>query len=330
MMIAVTNRERTASAEKRGRMSTRRRRDWTAYGLPQIFTQMYTDDETSAGRGGSTAEDDRPVTTPESRTLYWMQKSAIEVAVGLAANGVPSHTAAELLRSSNIGSTGLMCFEKPIGTVQWGVNAKAVDVPWDAVAWDLLSDKPIARFGERPMFITFMSRMPDHRHLLGPDNRNKPLAIAYVLILDSDEVLLEEGSHDVASMDVALLTSVLLTAGQPRITSQKVLGPADGIVVPRRDRGNVSKTAPEVVLIDLLRRPADSTDTRMNVTGRGREYDHRWWVRGYYKMQPYGPRSELRKSIYVLPHTAGPEDKPLSKRPRVNVIRTDSSAKSTE
>lgn len=309
-------------------MSKHRRGDWTPYGMPGILAHMRRRDDAVARRyPAAGTENEAPVVAEESPTLYWVQKSAIEVAIGLAAKGVPSHTAAELLRSSNIDSHGLMCFEKPIGTLRWGVDP-GIDVSWDAVMWSLPSDWPTGRFGERPMLISFMSRMTDHQHLLLPESRGVPLSNVYVLPLDSDEVLLEEGADDEISTDIGLLTSILLTAGQPRITSQKALGPGEGVVVPRQHRGNVSRPAPEVVLIDLLPRPDGASNARAQ--GPAREYDHRWWVRGYYKMQHYGPKGSLRKSIYISPHTAGPEDKPLSQRPRVNVIRGQSSARSTE
>lgn len=37
-----------------------------------------------------------------SPTLHWMNKSAVLVAAGLAAHGIPDHTLAEVLASGNI------------------------------------------------------------------------------------------------------------------------------------------------------------------------------------------------------------------------------------
>ncbi|RAV12435.1 hypothetical protein DQP55_12515 [Mycolicibacterium sp. GF69] len=122
----------------------------------------------------------------------------------------------------------------------------------------------------------------------------------------------------------ALMTSVLLTAGQPRITAQRVIGTNEGVVIARRDRDEDRQVEPEVILIDVLRPPRAADDQQSAANHKERKaFDHRWWVRGYYKMQPYGPRSELRKVIYIEPHTAGPDDKPLSNAPRVNIIRKD-------
>jgi hypothetical protein len=319
-------------------MSKHRNRSWTAYGMPQMLAHIESEEAAprdpnvaNSDRGqNNTTEDDRMSAPVQSRTLYWMQKHAVDVAVGLTAHGVPSHTAAELLRSSNIASSGFMCFEKPIGTLRWELGS-GENVPWDAVMWNLTSGLPGDRFGQRPMHFHLMSRMDGHKHLLRARDAEyakygwdpgiqPPLTGVLTWVLDSDRQLFDDAVHD-ADYTLALLTSVLLTAGQPRLTSQKVLGPGEGVVIPRVDRG-AKAAQPEVVVIDLLRRPPDdASGARMR--GKGKDHDHRWWVRGHYKMQPYGPQSALRKTIYVSPHTAGPEDKPLLELPRVNLIRTD-------
>jgi hypothetical protein len=71
---------------------------------------------------------------------------------------------------------------------------------------------------------------------------------------------------------------------------------------------------PSVRVIALRRRTLnqsgkdglDSDRERAN-----REYRHRWYVKGHWKMQPYGPKRSLRRPLYVHPYIAGPEDKPL-------------------
>lgn len=56
--------------------------------------------------------------------------------------------------------------------------------------------------------------------------------------------------------------------------------------------------------------------------GRGatREYRHRWIVRGHWRNQYYPSRNDHRP-IWIDPHLAGPEDKPLLGGERVNVLR---------
>lgn len=77
---------------------SKRRRDWTAYGMPQIASRLGrlplgllvpTEPPQSHGAG---IEDSREIFTTESPTLYWISKATVNVAAGLAANGVPSHS----------------------------------------------------------------------------------------------------------------------------------------------------------------------------------------------------------------------------------------------
>ncbi|SKU94697.1 Uncharacterised protein [Mycobacteroides abscessus subsp. bolletii] len=74
-----------------------------------------------------------------SPTLHWMNKSAVLVAAGLAAHGIPDHTLAEVLASGNIAPNGFLCFEKPIRKVPWHYD---LDVTWDAMAWGLSTTAP--------------------------------------------------------------------------------------------------------------------------------------------------------------------------------------------
>ncbi|MFN6548381.1 hypothetical protein [Mycolicibacterium nivoides] len=315
-----------------------RRRDWTAYGMPQIASRLgrlslgFIETTPSPGAG---TDDSREMLTGESPTLYWASKATVDVAIGLAANGVPNHSFAELLRSSDIASCGLMCFEKPLGSAGWKASSgEEVTVPWDAVMWGPITDTRFEQLEDRPIYIALLSRMAQHRDLLHPDERQVPLQKLDVLITTSNHPLSEGSEHwtegtegevdesmsTVLNTTTALLTSVLLTAGQPRITAQRVVGIDEGVVAARRTRKEDKHIEPEVVLIDVLRPPGASGDQRS--TAKRKDFDHRWWVRGHWKMQPYGPGRLLRKIIYIEPHTAGPDDKPLSKRPRVNVIRT--------
>lgn len=53
---------------------------------------------------------------------------------------------------------------------------------------------------------------------------------------------------------------------------------------------------------------------RSDTAGDPRTLTVRSHVRGHYKRQPHGPRSSLRKWIYVPPHQRGPDDAPLAVR----------------
>lgn len=42
-------------------------------------------------------------------------------------------------------------------------------------------------------------------------------------------------------------------------------------------------------------------------TGTGRKLDHQVWVSGHWRRQPYGPKSALRKTIWIKPTLRGPD-----------------------
>lgn len=321
-----------------------KRRDWTAYGMPHIASRLgrlslgFLVPKENSRSPGVGAEDSREILTAESPTLYWASKATVDVATGLAANGVPNHSVAELLRSSNIAPSGLMCFAKPLGSLTWkAYSGEEHTVPWDAVMWGPIADPRFEQLEDRPIYIALLSRMAEQRYLLDPYERQVPLQRVDILFTTTDAPLSQGSEHwtertrdtrvDLdeslsTSLDTttALVTSVLLTAGQPRITAQHVIGINEGVVIARPNRPEDTHVEPQVVLIDLLR-PPGHTGEQLSIARR-KEFDHRWWVRGHWRLQPYGQGRQLRKVIYIEPHTAGPDDKPLSEQPRVNVIRS--------
>lgn len=72
-----------------------------------------------------------------------------------------------------------------------------------------------------------------------------------------------------------------------------------------------------VSLIDVRRAPVAGCTS----TGRRIEHDHRWSVRGHWRNQACGPGRTQRRRVWIEGYVAGPTDKPLRVRPRVNVIR---------
>ena len=47
------------------------------------------------------------------------------------------------------------------------------------------------------------------------------------------------------------------------------------------------------------------------------EWSKRWMVRGHWRLQPYGPRRELRRPTWIDPYIKGPPDAPFDARPTV-------------
>ncbi|SEB46578.1 hypothetical protein SAMN04489727_1971 [Amycolatopsis tolypomycina] len=109
-----------------------------------------------------------------------------------------------------------------------------------------------------------------------------------------------------------------LMMGQTLVRSEQ-------LTAPRAARRRIAREDPHldptVRYIDLRRartEPPDHTAEESRTSTR--EYRHRWIVRGHWRNQFYPSRNDHRP-IWIDPHLAGPEDKPLLGGERVNVLR---------
>lgn len=72
----------------------------------------------------------------------------------------------------------------------------------------------------------------------------------------------------------------------------------------------------DVSVVDI-RRP---TNIRYLPGAHRVEHDHRWTVTGHWRNQACGPGYSLRKLTWIDDYVAGPDDKPLIRRPRVQRV----------
>lgn len=124
-----------------------------------------------------------------------------------------------------------------------------------------------------------------------------------------------------ADAKIALERTILATwllMGQTLVRSEQ-------LTAPRAARRRIAREDPHldptVRYIDLRRartEPSDHTTDEDRTSTR--EYRHRWIVRGHWRNQFYPSRNDHRP-IWIDPHLAGPEDKPLLGGERVNVLR---------
>jgi hypothetical protein len=87
---------------------------------------------------------------------------------------------------------------------------------------------------------------------------------------------------------------------------------------PERRRTQRAGLPERDVRVVRLRR-GESGD-RVAAGESGREYHHRWVVRGHWRQQPWGLRGSLRRPVWILPHVRGPEGAPLLGGERVTVV----------
>lgn len=105
----------------------------------------------------------------------------------------------------------------------------------------------------------------------------------------------------------------------------QTLSRSESMTAPRAARRRIERLDPvldpTVRYIDLRRARTVPSDRPDDEVGTGaREYRHRWIVRGHWRNQYYPSRGDHRP-IWIDPHFAGPDDKPLLGGERVNVLR---------
>lgn len=80
-----------------------------------------------------------------------------------------------------------------------------------------------------------------------------------------------------------------------------------------------NRALPSVQLVDLRRRPRRASD---DAPREGTPLKYRVFRKGHWKRQHYGPKRALRKTIYISPYIAGPENAPLYEKPAtVKILR---------
>lgn len=111
---------------------------------------------------------------------------------------------------------------------------------------------------------------------------------------------------------LAWLSAASHLMGVPTVAQRRRLDARTG-----KEAGPRSRPQDVVRLVDL--RPMRYE--RVESDGSGREYRHRWVVRGHWAQQAHGPGRSLRKTIYREPYIKGPEGAPLLATETVHVWR---------
>ncbi|MDJ0463066.1 hypothetical protein [Streptomyces sp. H27-C3] len=104
----------------------------------------------------------------------------------------------------------------------------------------------------------------------------------------------------------------------PRFAAVSLSPPTASQAKKATNKGRPSDWA-EVTLVDAVSRPKPSQGSS-DSEGTGRKLEYRQEVEGFWRMQHYGPKSSLRKKIWVDDYERGPEDAP--KRPKRESVKT--------
>ncbi|GAA4391765.1 hypothetical protein [Tsukamurella soli] len=115
-----------------------------------------------------------------------------------------------------------------------------------------------------------------------------------------------------------ILCATMLLSHQPKVGSTRPASyAADGAAKDTRTR-----EVPEVTVIDLRTVRDWTIGPDGTAAGAGRDYSHRWIVRGHMRTYHVGPRGQQRaERRWIAPYVAGPEGAPLIPREHVWVWR---------
>lgn len=297
-------------------MSRRRRRDWSAPGLPRLrdawvrtlSSELATEarhvdavrarweqapqEVQEAARVYEATSSHREMLIEYARRadLYWVTAPMVDLATESALS-LPAWTPTAAVPCE----AGLLCWQRPATThlplPDGGTGT------WDAVLWcphptisHTLLVQALTRAGDLPL----TPRLEVHVPL---DETRRP------------------GRADAGELIMSALGAAWLLMGQPAVTELTVDTPSADRSGRSRDRERVAP----VTIVDVAG-VSDEGDGHRGGDG-GREYTHRWWVSGHWRQQPYGPGRRFRRPVWIAPHLKGPADAPVVRRPRVNVWR---------
>jgi hypothetical protein len=146
-------------------------------------------------------------------------------------------------------------------------------------------------------------------------------------LVPRDTVTLQCGQVIDAAHPASTLIAAWLLIGQKLAETT----PAGVDRAIRKAYQRAGRLAPEVRLVRI--RGAVSTEPRRGepraAEQPGRDYQHRWWVRGHWRNQPYGPGRAQRKLIFIDPQIRGPQDKPIKADTTVRILGSDRASRRT-
>lgn len=220
----------------------------------------------------------------DKAALTWLD-SDVSTMVAETASGVPEWTP-EVAMPTRFG---LIAFEAPpllatttdltgrtsvpVKAIGWGVDGDDVVIFWLADSRELPPLAMVPRGAEPPLTDVGHTRVP----LSGVVKDNPVAALAGAAwLLMAQRTFVEDGEP---------VTAVVKQRGAARARHGKV--------------------RPVSVSYKRLTETYRNADNAGGGTGTGRKATRRWWVRGHWRNQAWGKNRQLRKPVFIAPHTAG-------------------------
>lgn len=216
------------------------------------------------------------------------------------------------------------------GKTWWGVGADGKDVPVDAIVWGETIVPTARLLPELSLKDTISIGLLARSSSMQPNERGTeafggnqalwaPLGRTDFVIgwkrsdhaeMDAN-VAVGEGT---AALDqdrsMALAAWTIIT--QPGLSTQHDERSKAGEQAHRRSTPKAQRKQLQVPPVRVIYLPERTYSGE--ATGTGTKLDHRVYVAPFWRQQPYGPASSLRKPVLVRGHIRGPEGTPLIRR----------------
>jgi len=199
---------------------------------------------------------------------------------------------------------GLICFAQPISADEQGT-------PIVGAAWSYWADEDeqlgghrlsllwigdqAVHFGTNGGWVYGVRYAPADGDLIPVEGRSHADRLAEGIIAS------ESPKAEIVRAHRATLKAAWLLMGQ---TLAEVKTARVGRTGSKR-KGRSARPA-EVRVIQLRRAQHEA-----GKAGQPRDWQHQWLVRGHWRMQPWGPKRERVRPVWITPHVKGPEGKPL-------------------
>lgn len=275
-----------------------------------------------------------------SDNLHWVARDLCDV-IEQTWPHVPEWTPREVLPADHgvilyASDPGEAVVDDVLGTGTIPVNGVAWVVKQERLMISVLTNRPpyvgddVLSHTEDPMIQRVLDTPLHHSYTLNI-NPDKPQGAGFLdpSLLTGDGKIRPAHftSEDEMRNVLSLLGTTWLLMGQAGMTEQtEVRTPPTSR--ERKAAQRAGQTAHDVVVRDhrMVRLVASTAPESSGEKKPERSYERRaqgrWWVRGHWRQQAYGPKRSLRKPIFISPHTAGAAGQnSLDARPRVHRYR---------
>jgi len=233
--------------------------------------------------------------------LFWVTRDMTRVAMD-ASTDIPPWVPATTIPASS----GLLIWAEPLPRLCWYGVKDLPMVTADAVQWvrtEGFVDIDI---------LTRTDQLVAEGHLDTPGRRG-PFVKVRGVVLPADEPTPVDQYVPAAEPGLIAALGATWTLMQiPTVATPRQVTGAGG---SGRQWQNQQRTVSIIDLRRLEHRDSNATDSA------GRAYRHRWYVRGHWREQAYGPRQTLRRPTWIPGYIKGPPGAPLLELERVNVWR---------